>query len=167
MRHPHCYQRLLTLWQNKRNTPFQWGQHDCLTLALDAIEAVTGSPLTPSPLPLPYRSGKGARRLQQRQSLLERVEQALEQFEILTNHASLQSGDIAVLAVSPTGKNAQTMFAPHEEEHLEEGQFEEQSWIALGVVDLSASGFVLPRKPCGIARIRKRQLAMIKAWQIA
>ena len=159
MRHPDCYARLHNLWRTKHNARFEWGKHDCLALALEAIEAVTGETLFPSSNPLPYNSYKSAQRLLKKQPLLDRVEQALKRFDPVEHHASLQSGDLAVVALSAAAREAQSFFSPHDKEAL--------SWVALGVLDLCASGFVLPKIPKGIARIDKRHLTILKAWRIA
>ena len=158
MRHPDCYARLHNLWRKKHNTPFQWGKHDCLALALEAIEAVTGNTLSPSPFPLPYNSYESAQRLLEKQSLRRRVEQALEQFDTLHNLAYLQSGDLAVVSMSAATRREQMFFSPHDKE--------EKNWTALAVLDLCASGFVLPRIPKGIARLKKKHLTILKAWRI-
>lgn len=39
---PDWPERLAALIEKRRNVPFAWGENDCLTFALDAIEAVTG-----------------------------------------------------------------------------------------------------------------------------
>ena len=158
MRHPDCYARLHNLWRIKNNTPFQWGKHDCLALALEAVEAVTGEILSSSFHPLPYNSYASAQRMLEKQPLLDRVEQALQKFDSVQNYASLQSGDLAVVTMSAATRQAQTFFSPHDKE---------KNWTALAVLDLCASGFVLPRIPKGIARVNKRHLTILKAWRIA
>lgn len=35
-------QRLTSFIQNRRNTPFSWGKHDCCMFAADAVIAITG-----------------------------------------------------------------------------------------------------------------------------
>ena len=158
MRHPHCYARLHNLWRKKHDTPFQWGKHDCLTLALETVEAVTGKPLQSSPYPLPYNSYASAQRLLEKQPLLDKVEQALRRFDTVQNYASLQSGDLAVVSISSATKQTQRFFSPHNKK---------TDWVALATLDLCASGFVLPRIPNGIARIDKKHLTIVKAWRIA
>ena len=159
MRHPDCYARLHNLWSKKHNTPFQWGKHDCLALALEAVKAVTGETLSSSPQPLPYNSYKSARQLLKQQPFLNRVEHALKRFERVENYASLQSGDLAVVAMPTLSMQASMLFSAHDRQ--------EENWLALATLDLCASGFVLPRLPVGITRINKRYLTIVKAWRIA
>ncbi len=159
MRHPDCYTRLHNLWRKKYNTPFQWGKHDCLALALEAVVAITGETLSSSHKPLPYNSYKSARRLLGKQSFLNRVEHALKKFERVENYASLQSGDLAVIAMPALRRQVPMIFSAHDKQ--------EENWLALATLDLCASGFVLPRLPIGIARINKRHLTIVKAWRIA
>ena len=158
MRHPDCYARLHNLWHKKHETPFQWGRHDCLTLALEAVEAVTGERLYSSPNPLPYHSYESAQGLLKKQPLLQRVEGALKKFDVVQHDALLQSGDLAIVSVSSSTRQVRQFFSPHDSE---------EEWVALGVLDLCASGFVLPRIPKGLRRIEKKHLTILKAWRIA
>ena len=145
MRYEDCYQRLHNLWLDKNNEPFVWGKHDCLALALQAIETITDKKYPFREKYMQYDSPKGAYKLLNRQSLEQRMTAALKPFfQEVANLYRLQTGDLVLLKSRYCKK-----------------------WNALAIVDLCPSGFVVPAKPCGITRQTRKTAIVIKAWHIA
>ncbi len=144
MRHKNCYQRLHNLWLNKQHEPFVWGKHDCLVLAILAIEAITNRRYPFCKAHTAYDSAKSACRLLAKQSLEQHASNALKPFfPTSTNEHNLQSGDIALIKSSYTKGRS-----------------------ALAVLDLCSCGFVLPAFPSGIMRIARKNVTIIKSWSI-
>ena len=149
MRYQNYCQRLHNLWLSKNNEPFIWGKHDCVALALQAIETITDSKYPLREKYMRYNSCKSAYKLLGKQSLQQCLTVALKPFfQEAVDQRNLQTGDL-VLLKSKYCKNWNA------------------NWNALAIVDLCPSGFVVPSMPRGITRIERKNTIIIKAWHIA
>ncbi len=145
MRYKDCYQRLHNLWLSKSNEPFKWGKHDCVALALQAIETITDKKYPFREKYMRYNSFKTACRLLGEKTLQQQLVVALKPFfDEVVDRRNLQTGDLVLLKSKYSEK-----------------------WNALAIVDLCPSGFILPSKPCGITRIERKNAIITKAWHIA
>lgn len=90
----HWESRLTEFVESCANRPFKWGEHDCATFAMKAIEVITGE----YPIEETWASARKARRLIEERSLIDRANDIWPQVDVNL----CQRGDL-VATMTPDG----------------------------------------------------------------